>query len=95
MDERLLSVADELAAVPWIPTAENLPENTGGKASPIPENYTANAPLAPDMHRKAAIMTLELSSGDNASQEEIVELVVRGPRSQVLQIQIQRIGRVH
>lgn len=91
MDERLLPVAQELATVPAIPTAEvpqNMGRNDAGESVP---GAPPGAPIAPELHRKTAILTLNLTLDGNPLQEEIVELVVRGPLSQVLQIQ--RIGQ--
>ncbi|MCL2639495.1 MAG: tyrosine-type recombinase/integrase [Phycisphaerales bacterium] len=87
MDQRLLPVAQELATMPWILDAKT-PASTGeNTASTAPVGAPSGAPIAPEVHRKAAVLTLDLSSDGNASQEEIIEMVIRGPRSQVLQIQ--------
>ena len=91
MDEKLLPVAKELATVPAIPTF------SGANSTPAagPKSATLMTTMTTDLQRKTAIMALEVSSGDNAPQEEIVELVVRGPLSKVLQIQgfVQELSR--
>jgi len=90
MDERLLPIAEELAAVPPIPllgTASTA--SVAAKEKSVPGAAPGAAGAAP-LHRKAAILTLDLTPADYTGQEEIVELIIRGPRSQVQQIQ--RVG---
>jgi hypothetical protein len=94
IDERLLPVAAELAEIPYIPVAD-----AGGctNAGTNALNGTASIGAAPGaagaalMHRKTVTLALDLATGDMNQQEEMAELVVRGPLSQVLQLQ--RIGQ--
>ena len=86
MDERLLPVAKELAAVPSIPQVKNAKMHSD-------ESVEATSPCntgatdATDMHRKTVALMLELTASDNATHEPDRELTVRGPLTQVLLIQ--------
>ncbi len=86
MDERLLPVAKELAAVPSIPLLETGKLRSNEPVG-VPSPCNAGATDATDMHHKTAGLTLELTAGDNATQEPEMELTIRGPTTQVLLIQ--------
>jgi hypothetical protein len=83
MDERLLPIAEELAAVPAIPCL-----GSHSKAAP---RATPGATHATQEQQKTVVWRLELTPPDNTGQEQIVEMVVRGTRSQVEQLQ--RLGQ--
>ena len=90
MDERLLPIAEELAIVPPIP-----PTASGTDTLDTPTRTATGAvPGAVGvvhMQRKTVPLTLELTPPGYSGQEPIVEMVVRGTLSQVLQIQ--RLGQ--
>ena len=83
MDERLLPIAEELAKVPAIPDLPGRSVEAKGVAPGVA--------LAASEVRKTDAGCLDLTPADISGQEEIAELVIRGTRSQIQQIQ--RIGR--
>ncbi len=94
IDERLLPIAAELAEIPYISVAD-LNDSTNGNTNDVHAvtvpGAVPGAVIAADLHRTTATLTLDLASGGTSPQEEMVELIVRGPLSQILQIQ--RIGQ--
>jgi hypothetical protein len=56
-----------------------------------PKSAQPGAPLASPVHQQTVVLALDLTPAGFTGQEEIIELVVRGPRSEVEQLQ--RIGQ--
>lgn len=81
MDERLLPVAQELANVPAIPNIDAVET----AQDDVPCNTYATR--ATDVHRKSATLTLELTPRDAERQEPEMEIMVKGPMTQVLLLQ--------
>lgn len=79
MDERLLPIAQELAALPPI-----MATNTPTKAS---SGATAGATLTARAQQKTVVLALDLTPADYSGQEPIGELRVRGPLSQLESLQ--------
>ncbi|MCC6682852.1 MAG: hypothetical protein IT445_18295 [Phycisphaeraceae bacterium] len=87
MDERLLPIAEELFRVPAI---ESQAGAVGGDEQEV--RPTLSPTLSTDRHRKAATLVLELSVPGTQVQEPRVEMLVRGPGSQVALLQA--VGRL-